>query len=179
MSDNYEENPTPLSPPPPPRSPYTGPNAGGMLDPSFAIGKLKVPAVMLIILTSLQLTLSVFSMISQGASASSFSQIESMMENIDPSFRDNFSDEEWAEFKEMMENLGPAGLVFSMLQLVLLGVTLFGAYRMMQGRAYPLALSAGILSSIPCFSPCCCLGMIPGIWSLVLLFSSEVREAFR
>jgi hypothetical protein len=54
-----------------------------------------------------------------------------------------------------------------------------GAYFMYKGKLYPLAMTAAVLSSIPCCSPCYFLGMPFGIWALVVLFDTEVQQAFR
>src|SRR5512132_1829819 len=42
------------------------------------------------------------------------------------------------------------------LMLVLSAVALFGAVQMMRLRSYGLAMTAAIISLIPCVGPCCC-----------------------
>jgi hypothetical protein len=41
-----------------------------------------------------------------------------------------------------------------------------------------LAMAAAIVAMIPCFSPCCLLGLPFGIWALVMLNKPEVRSQF-
>ncbi len=74
-------------------------------------------------------------------------------------------------------------------QAVGTGVTLLlvGALMILGGscmfglRAYGLAVTSAILTALPCLScsACCGFGEAVGIWSLVLLFSPDVRAAFR
>ena len=59
-------------------------------------------------------------------------------------------------------------------------VVLLGAIRMKNLQSYGLAMTAAILSIIPCTSPCCFLiGMPIGIWALVVLNDPAVKAAFR
>jgi hypothetical protein len=71
------------------------------------------------------------------------------------------------------------GLMISLFALILDGFIIFGALRMRQLRSYGLAVAAAILSLIPCLgSPCIVLGVPFGIWALVVLVNSDVRQAF-
>jgi hypothetical protein len=40
-------------------------------------------------------------------------------------------------------------------------------------------MAASIIAIIPCFGPCCCLGIPVGIWALVVINKPEVKSAFR
>src|SRR5215510_12484951 len=62
---------------------------------------------------------------------------------------------------------GPLGLVSLVIGLAICGFVIFGALKMMNLQSYGLAMAAAIVASIPCLSPCCCVSMIPGIWSIV------------
>lgn len=57
-------------------------------------------------------------------------------------------------------------------------VIAFGAVRMKQLNGYGWAVTAAILSVIPCTNGCCCIGTPVGLWALVILFGSDVRLAF-
>jgi hypothetical protein len=57
--------------------------------------------------------------------------------------------------------------------------TLFGSIQMLRRRNFPLAMTASVISVIPCLSGCYCLGIPFGIWALVVLMKPEVRQAFR
>lgn len=64
--------------------------------------------------------------------------------------------------------------------LALAIVVLLGAIRMKNMQSYGLAMTAAILSIIPCTSPCCFLIGTPiGIWALVVLNDPAVKAAFR
>jgi hypothetical protein len=65
------------------------------------------------------------------------------------------------------------------LWLVLSLVALLGSIRMMSLKSYGLAMTAAVITTIPCVTPCCLLGQGAGIWALVVLLNSEVRSAFR
>jgi hypothetical protein len=45
--------------------------------------------------------------------------------------------------------------------------------------SYGLSLTTAIVVLIPCFSPCCLLGLPIGIWALVVLNKPEVKSQFR
>lgn len=54
----------------------------------------------------------------------------------------------------------------------------FGAMKMRNLRAYPLALAAAIVSMVPC--SCCFLpSLVVGIWALVVLLDKNVQAAFQ
>jgi hypothetical protein len=61
-------------------------------------------------------------------------------------------------------------------------VVIIGGMRMLQMRSYGLCILASIVASVPCVSPtCCCFGIsgIVGLWSIIVLLSTNVRMAFR
>lgn len=55
---------------------------------------------------------------------------------------------------------------------------LFGAARMKSLRSLNLARTACVLAMVPCFGPCCVLGLPFGIWGLVVLSDKNVQKAF-
>ena len=63
--------------------------------------------------------------------------------------------------------------------LVIGGVMLAGGIKMRNLESRGLALTAAILSCIPCLSPCCCISLPFGIWAIVTLNDPVVRTAFR
>ncbi|HEY7313491.1 MAG TPA: zinc-ribbon domain-containing protein [Gemmataceae bacterium] len=54
---------------------------------------------------------------------------------------------------------------------------LIGALKMKNLSSYGMAMTACIISIVPCHA-CCCLGIPFGIWGLVMLNKPEVKEAF-
>lgn len=80
----------------------------------------------------------------------------------------------------MMEFMTSTGgrVAFSLPYLILNALIFFGALKMKNLQSYGLAMTAGILSLIPCCGPCVCLGIPLGIWALVALRKPEVRASF-
>lgn len=74
---------------------------------------------------------------------------------------------------------GPVQIVASAIAIVGAIVITLGGLRMKNLENYGLAMTASILTIIPCFGPCCLLGMPIGIWGLVVLSDNTVRIAFR
>jgi hypothetical protein len=73
---------------------------------------------------------------------------------------------------------GPMGLVVRIIPLAIGLFVLFGALKMQQLRSRGLAMTATIVAMIPCFSPCCLLGLPFGIWALIVLSKPEVQSQF-
>ena len=77
---------------------------------------------------------------------------------------------------------GGSSVVNILVSLVFLGYYLAlaaGAYSMPRGGSKNVAWATAILGTIPCCSPWVCLGMIPGIWCIVLLSKPEVSQSLR
>lgn len=53
-----------------------------------------------------------------------------------------------------------------------------GGWRMLQGRSYGLAVTASILALFPC-QPLSILGMVFGIWSLIVLNRPGVKALMK
>jgi uncharacterized membrane protein YuzA (DUF378 family) len=83
------------------------------------------------------------------------------------------------------EQIRDQGIVFAYgmgtAVLIVALITILGAVRMLALKSFGLSVLASIFAAAPCFSPlaCCLVGLGAGIWSLVVLFSPDVREAFR
>jgi hypothetical protein len=73
-----------------------------------------------------------------------------------------------------------AGLILGCATVVISGtIVIIGAVQMARLRNYSLAMTAAVLSIIPCTSPCCCLiGMPIGIWAYTVLQAPDVKDAF-
>ena len=73
---------------------------------------------------------------------------------------------------------GPMNIATNALTLIC-GIIIFvGAMKMKNLTSYGMAMTASIVSMIPCVS-CCCIGLPIGIWSLVILNDMHVKNAFR
>ena len=78
-----------------------------------------------------------------------------------------------------MVSYGPVGITIKVIGLAISALILFGAIGMQKLTGHGLALTAAIVAMIPCFSPCCVLGLPFGIWALVVLNRPEVKSQFK
>ncbi|MCB1307053.1 MAG: hypothetical protein KDK30_02680 [Leptospiraceae bacterium] len=131
---------------------------------NIAQEKLKVPAIILIVLAALGILYNILSAVMSllGGGAAMY---EGMI--ADP------------EMQQMMAQMsgGVLGVVFAVIYLALGVVVILGALKMMKGESYGLAMAAAIIACIPCTYNCC-IGFPVGIWALVLLLNDEVKQAF-
>ena len=58
-------------------------------------------------------------------------------------------------------------------------VLLSGAFSMIRKGSYAWAFATCCLACVPVLGPCYFLGMIPGIWGIIVLRRPRVRAAFR
>ncbi|MBN2476986.1 MAG: hypothetical protein JXB62_20430 [Pirellulales bacterium] len=82
---------------------------------------------------------------------------------------------------EFMPMMLPAGVnvVLNVVSIAIGVVVIFGGIKMKRLENYAFAMIASIIAMVPCFSPCCLLGLPFGIWALVVLADSQVKAAFR
>ncbi len=134
--------------------------------------KLQVPAIILMVFAGISLALQ---------SANLFMPVANLDEILNmPEFRDIINQNpELGEMFAMMAS-GWVKVVSTLFQLVLSGLIFIGAFKMYRLESWGLAVTAALLTAIPCFGPCCCLLDIPlGIWSLMLLFDEDTKLAFQ
>ncbi len=74
---------------------------------------------------------------------------------------------------------GGCGIAFLAASIVLDVLVLLGGMKMLKLQSWGLALAAAIVCLVPCYWSCCGLGLIPGIWGLIVLLKPEVKAAFR
>lgn len=75
--------------------------------------------------------------------------------------------------------MGPMGIVTNLLTIAIGVLILFGGIKMRKLENYGLAMTAAILSIIPCTTSCCLVGIPIGVWAMVVLFKPEVKSSFR
>jgi hypothetical protein len=180
----------PLQPPPPPlphpgepgypapgHDPYT-PVFGESSDPKKAKGRLLVPGVLIVLIGILNLVPGI-GCTSIGLIMNSFSdaQMEQLVKQGNP--------EQWPELQrqgydgQAFKNIYLySGLSVGGLSVFLCLVTLVGGGCMIAGRGY-LFCALGALGALLSPGGCGLLGFAIGIWALVVLFSEDVRHAFR
>ncbi len=160
------------TPPPPIDPPSYGTPApppsfeGGGGGKQVAMDKVKGPAISLMVVAGLSFVLEILNILANllGVSlmgAQDMSQFEGMkgMEWLAPLMSGGFV------------------VIFGVIGLAAMGLIFFGAMKMKALESYGLAMTAAILSMIPCFTVCC-LGIPFGIWALVVLLNDEVKSAF-
>ena len=70
------------------------------------------------------------------------------------------------------------GLPANLIGLALSIVCLIGALRMMKLKTYGFAMTAAIITLIPCGTCCCLANLGAGIWALIVLSKPEVKSQF-
>jgi hypothetical protein len=73
---------------------------------------------------------------------------------------------------------GPVAIVAGIIGLAISLFVLYGALKMQKLTSRGLVIAAAIVAMVPCFSPCCLVGLPIGIWALVVLSKPEVRSQF-
>lgn len=68
--------------------------------------------------------------------------------------------------------------LFGFLLMGTSGLTIYGAYCLMMLRHRSLAMTAIVLSLIPCTSACYVVGIGFGVWALAVILQPEVWAAF-
>jgi hypothetical protein len=141
--------------------PARRPSNRPLATPENVRGRLMVPAVIQMILAAISFVLVAagFFAIVQGG----LGPPQGHPQANDPGFREGFIAGQLA-----VPTFGLLSAAFVMV----------GCLCMIMVKMRGLAVAAAIVAMIPCLSPLIVLGIPFGIWSLVVLNNSEVREAF-
>ena len=142
-------------------------------DPATIIERLKIPAILLVILGVLGLLFTV-----AGPFLKAF-WVDTMLD-----FFAKMNVQIPADQKAQMEAAKTAGLGLGdylglALGLVVNTVILVGGHKMMKLQSWGLALASAILVMLPCGSCCCLIGLPIGIWTIIQINKPEVKSAFR
>lgn len=138
-------------------------------DPQQAAGRLKVPALLILILSALGIVLTLGGLLMKGALIDALLQAGFPLD---------------ANVRSQLEQAKSVGIgVMDIFQMALgIGInvlTLVGAVKMMRLQNWGLAMTSAILIMLPCAGCCCLLGLPVGIWALVTLNKPEIKSAFR
>jgi hypothetical protein len=149
---------------PPPA--YTPPPVAAV-EPGPAKEKVKIPAFALMGVAALGILWQLFWMVVNilGAGASIMGGMASDM----PS-------EMGGGMASMMS--GGIGILFGVIAIACGVVVLLAAMKMKNLQSWVFSVIGAVLAAIPCFSPCCCLGLPVGIWALIVLMNKDVKAAF-
>ena len=140
---------------------------------SAVSGKLAAPGIILIIVGALNV-LGALYFAANGAIVLALppAQLDQMM-------RDNPFVQGQKPTPELLRGVGIGYLVVGALGVLASILEIVGGINMMRVRGYGMAMFGSILAMIPCISPCCLLGLVPGIWGLVVLMQPDVKNAFQ
>ncbi|MBM3877105.1 MAG: DUF4339 domain-containing protein [Verrucomicrobia bacterium] len=67
---------------------------------------------------------------------------------------------------------------FLVVNIALYGLSVFAAANMLQLRRWGWCLTGAIALVVPCTGCCCCLGVLSGLWGMIVLTRPGVRAAF-
>lgn len=73
---------------------------------------------------------------------------------------------------------GPMGVVTGLIGLAVGAFIIFASTKMRKLESHALVMTAAILASVPCLSPCCCFPLPVTIWLIVVLNKPEVKSSF-
>ena len=128
-----------------------------------AVAKLKVPAIILLVTAALGAVAAVGSLL--------------MAETVrGPALQDPNLDEQTRQTVEFM--FGTGAWLLHGWSFVASAVCVAGALAMLNVRSRGLAITAAILVMLIPSGCCCVVGLVPGIWSLAILFRPETVAAF-
>ncbi|MBN9689984.1 MAG: DUF4339 domain-containing protein [Verrucomicrobia bacterium] len=169
--------PTPVATPGTSGTPYvptqpTQPVYTPVADPKRAASMVKAPAIAMIILAAVGMLLSIAGFVAKPRMLDVFMEAAANAgATIPPETLD-------ALRAEQTKGIGPRDYLNLGLSLVLYGVVIAGSLKMMRLENWGLALTAGILSMLPC-TCCCCIGIPIGVWAVIVLNQAEVKKSFR
>jgi hypothetical protein len=124
---------------------------------------VRTPATLLLVVAGLGFLGSLW-----GLGMSLFGRGAAMLGTLPPDFPPQLR--HWLEI-----SMGPGPAVVGLLPDL---VFLFGGLAMLKLQRWGLALAACILALV-CGNPCCCpIGLVAGIWGLVVLLKPEIKSAF-
>ena len=158
------------------RASNTPPPLGSAISSSRekALQRIKVPAVALMAASILNIILALWDLIEMIVSKPDLQQINSALEQ--------FNNPQIEQFVQKMLNLmnGPLGIVNVLIELAVSVLILAGAKKMKSLQSYQFSLAAAGLSIVPCLTPCSgfLLGLVFGIWALVVLRRPDVKSHF-
>lgn len=134
---------------------------------------LSTPGILLIVASGLAIAFGLVSIVSTLATSGSSDWVLNFIN--DPALKEQMREAMQRSEKNTLMNYG-----WPVVIIIANAFVIFGAIQTRALKSYPLALSAAIVAAIPCmFTSCCCVFSMPaGIWTIVVLMKSGVREQF-
>jgi hypothetical protein len=146
-----------------------GPSPGGAANVSYALNRVSTPAVCLIVTAVLGLIMQLLGLLNN------LFMIGLIRHAPQPNMPNMPNMPVMPEFLIA----GPFALVSGIVAICLSVVVLIGAMKMKRLENYGFAMAASIIAMIPCFSPCCLLGLPIGIWAVIVLSDPAVKSSFK
>src|SRR5262245_54654835 len=150
---------------PNPYSASATPAGFGAVDPGLARNKVNGPALGIMIISGISIAVRVLMLVLSLAGVGMMAAAAAQQGN---------QADATASAAQMA-----GGVLGNVIGIAFNGVTLFGAMKMRDLQSYSLAMTACILSVIPCCSPCVIIGIPFGVWGLVVLNDPMVKGSFR
>ena len=156
-----------------------------------ARGRVLFPAVLLIVVGVLNLLFAGYNVINTGFQLTRTPEQKremaveqrEMLVKAFPALEKAFEDQEkkGEKFEDQMEKQMPLIIGFTIASVLGTLLPLFAGIRMLQLRNYGLVMFGSIVAAIPCVSgaSCCCVGEVAGIYAVIMLLQSDIRDAFR
>lgn len=157
--------------------------AGG--ERQAALRKIKTPAIGLIVAAVINLLLSVWGLVQWLFLRPDQQQLNSELERLNSELQ-QLNNPQLQEFVQKIFHMlyGEFGTTFSLVSIIfgfiMSVLILMGTLKMKSLQSYHFAMTAAILSVVPCLTPCCgyVIGLAFGIWALVVLRKPEVKSQF-
>jgi len=188
---SFDPSYPPDQPPPPgdrPDQPPGGVYPGVPVPPGYgpaygeraARDRVQFPAIGLIVMGVLNLMIALYWLFNGLViKAMPVAQFQQTMTKQNPQLPEQMKQLGWTW--EGIHNVAAYGFLTAGIAGVLVAILgVWGGVRMLQLRSYGLAVLASILSAVPILSGCACVcvGMVTGVWALIVLMNPEVRSAF-
>lgn len=144
--------------------------------------RVALPAILLILVSVLNVLGGIYLMFNAVLikSGRADAQISKQWDGMDENSRKEAENAGWTEanFFEFAKTTANVFLGWGTFSALVAALTLLGARRMRSLHSYGLAMTAAVLTAIPCVTPCCLIGQIAGIWAVIVLMNPDVRKAF-
>ena len=146
----------------------------GRSNKSMALDRVKTPAILLIVSGVIGILTGVFG---GGSMAGVYLGLQ---DEIMQELRDEPQDPEITpEMMQMTMNaMGWAGVAIAVLGLITGVVSIIGGVKMMKLEGRGIALFAAAVSLVPCAQGCILFSLPVGIYAIVVLCDSQVKQAF-
>ena len=151
--------------------------------PSAARERVMFPAILLIIVGVLNFLMMGYFILNTIVGRSQSPEAQRAMMDQNPQLKKMYDDleKQGYKFEDIMRMGQGLNIGLTISNFLTAFLSLFAGIRMLQLRNYGLVFFASILAAIPCVSgsSCCCIGEVAGIYAVIMLLQSDIRDAFR